>query len=373
MKVALIHYWLTGMRGGERVLEALCRMYPTADIFTHVYDPAKVSETIKAHKITTTFIQKLPRAARWYKGYLPLMPLALEQLDLTGYDLVISSESGPAKGVVAPPDAAHICYCHSPMRYIWDMYPQYTAKKNLFTRLLMAPLVHRLKIWDRSTAVGVDAFVANSSFISRRIERCWRRESVVIPPPVDVEAFNPAPLDKREDFYLLFGQLVDYKRADLAVQAFSSPGGKKRRLVVIGEGEQLSLLTKLAGDNVTLLGRQPFSAVKEHLSRCRALIFPGLEDFGIVPVEALASGTPVIAYGRGGVLDSLKDGETGVFFEEQSEESLLRALDRFEGMSFEPAKLAKHARFYHPDRFAERMSVLVNDTLARKRAHKSPF
>lgn len=373
MKVALIHYWLTSMRGGERVLEALCRMYPQADIFTHVYDPTQISETIKAHKITTTFIHRLPRAARWYKGYLPLMPFALEQLDLSGYDLVISSESGPAKGVVAAPDAAHVCYCHSPMRYVWDMYPQYTAKRNLFVRLLMAPLIHRLKIWDRGTAAGVDAFAANSSFIARRIERCWRRKAEVIPPPVDVEAFSPAPLDKREDFYLLFGQLVDYKRADLAVRAFSSRDGQKRRLVVIGEGEQAPLLQKLAGPNVTLLGRQPFSVVKEHLARCRALVFPGLEDFGIVPVEALASGAPVIAYGRGGALDSLKDGETGVFFEEQSEDALLAALDRFEGLSFDPAKLAKRARLYHPDLFAERMAALINDTLARKRAHKPPF
>ena len=373
MKVALVHFWLTGMRGGERVLEALCRMYPQADIFTHVYAPEAISESIKAHKIHTTFIQKLPWAAKFYKAYLPLMPLALEQLDLTGYDLVISSESGPAKGVTASPDAVHICYCHSPMRYIWDMYPQYTRKKNFFARLLIAPLVHRLKIWDRSTAAGVDAFAANSSFIARRIERCWRRESVVIPPPVDVDAFTPAPREQREDFYLLFGQLVDYKRADLAVRAFSSPSGKKRRLVVIGEGEQLSLLQKLAGDNISLLGRQPFSVVKDHLARCRGLIFPGLEDFGIVPVEVLAAGAPVIAYGRGGVLDSLKDGESGVFFEEQSEESLLLALERFEKLTFDQQKLTEQARRYHPDRFAERMAALVEESLARKREPKPPF
>ena len=366
MKVALVHYWLVNMRGGERVLEALCRMYPQADIFTHVYDPAHISETIKAHRVTTTFIQRLPRAARWYKGYLPLMPMALEQLDLTGYDLVISSESGPAKGVVAAPDAAHICYCHSPMRYVWDMYPQYTRGANLIKRLAMAPLIHYLKMWDRSTAAGVDAFAANSSFIARRIERCWRREAEVIPPPVDVDAFALGPADKREDFYLLFGQLVDYKRADLAVRAFSRAGGSKRRLVVIGEGEQMPLLKKLAGSNVSLLGRQPLAVVREHLSRCRALIFPGLEDFGIVPVEALACGTPVIAYGRGGVLDSLQDGVTGVFFKEQTEQALLDAVARFESLRFDPAGLAESARRFHPDRFAERMAALAQKIMADK-------
>ena len=367
MKVALVHFWLVNMRGGERVLEALCRMYPQADIFTHVYDPAEISETIKAHKITTTFIQRLPRANRWYKAYLPLMPLALEQLDLSDYDLVISSESGPAKGVVAAPDAAHVCYCHSPMRYVWDMYPQYARRKNVFIRALMAPLIHYLKIWDRGTAAGVDAFAANSAFIARRIERCWRREAEVIPPPVAVDDFTVGPTEQREDFYLLFGQLVDYKRADLAVRAFSSPAGRKRRLVVIGEGEQMALLQKLAGPNVTLLGRQPFAAVKDHLSRCRALIFPGLEDFGIVPVEALACGAPVIAYGRGGVLDSMEDGVTGVFFEDQTEDALLAALERFEGLSFDPAQLADRARYYHPDRFVERMAALVDKTLAAKK------
>ena len=366
MKVALVHFWLVNMRGGERVLEALCRMYPQADIFTHVYDPAQISETIKAHKITTTFIQRLPKAVKWYKGYLPLMPMALEQLDLTGYDLVISSESGPAKGVVAAPDAAHICYCHSPMRYVWDMYPQYTRGANLFKRLAMAPLIHYLKMWDRSTAAGVDAFAANSSFIARRIARCWRREAEVIPPPVDVDAFTIGPADKREDFYLLFGQLVDYKRADLAVRAFSRASGPKRRLVVIGEGEQMPLLKKLAGPNVSLLGRQPLAVVREHLSRCRALIFPGLEDFGIVPVEALACGTPVIAYGRGGVLDSLQDGVTGVFFKEQTEQALLDAVARFESLRFDPAGLAESARRFHPDRFAERMAALAQKIMADK-------
>ena len=366
MKVALVHFWLVNMRGGERVLEALCRMYPQADIFTHVYDPERISETIKAHKITTTFIQRLPKAKRWYKAYLPLMPLALEQLDLTGYDLVISSESGPAKGVVAAPDAAHICYCHSPMRYVWDMYPQYTRGAGLFKRLLMAPLIHYLKMWDRSTAAGVDAFAANSSFIARRIERCWRREAEVIAPPVDVDAFAPAQVGQREDFYLLFGQLVDYKRADLAVRAFSRAGAPQRRLVVIGEGEQMALLKKLAGPNVSLLGHQPMSVVRDHLSRCRALIFPGLEDFGIVPVEALACGAPVIAYGRGGVLDSLEDGVTGVFFHEQTEEALLDAMARFEGLSFDPARLAAAARRFHPDRFAERMAALAQKVLAAK-------
>lgn len=369
MKVALLHYWLLGMRGGERVLESLCKLYPDADIFTHVYNPEEISETIRSHKVHTTFISKLPKAKKWYQNYLPLMPLALNQLDLSSYDLVISSESGPVKGVVTRPDAAHICYCHSPMRYVWDMYHEYTRKMSLPKRLLFAPMMQFMRIWDASTANDPDVIVANSNFVAKRIRKCWGREALVVHPPVAVDEFEPLPRTERKKYYLLFGELVPYKRADLAVRAFSRPGvGSSRKLVVIGQGQDLEKLKKTAGPNVSFLGRQPFSVVKHHLSSCQALIFPGLEDFGIIPVEALASGTPVIAYGRGGVLDTVKDGVSGIFFHNQTEEDLLEAVCRFEEKenNFDPGTLALEAKQFAEKNFARQMEKIINKTLKQK-------
>ena len=230
MKVAIIHYWLVGMRGGEKVIEALCEMYPQADIFTHVYAPEMVSDKIKQHRIIPTFINALPRATRMYKSYLPLMPLALEQIDLRGYDLVISSESGPAKGVIPSSDALHICYCHTPMRYIWNMYHDYRNGAGRLTRMMMPPLSHYLRMWDVTSAARVDSFVANSATVARRIRRYYRAESVVIHPPVDTDAFSVAPPAEVGDYYLMVGELVSYKRADLAVRAFNE---MKLKLVVI--------------------------------------------------------------------------------------------------------------------------------------------
>src|SRR5260363_128404 len=293
MRVAIIHYWLVGMRGGEKVIEALCDMYPQADIFTHVYAPDMVSEKIRAHRIVPTFINSLPRAARMYKNYLPLMPLALEQLDLRGYDLIISSESGPAKGIIPPPGALHVCYCHTPMRYIWNMYHEYRDGAGALTRLLMPPLSHYLRMWDVSSAARVDSFVANSTTVAGRIRRYYGADSHVIHPPVDTEAFSPLPAAELGDFYLMAGELVAYKRPDLAIRAFNE---MKLKLVEIGGGEMLQEVRRLAGPTITVLGSQPFSVLKDHYARCRALIFPGEEDFGMVPVEAMASGRPVIAY-----------------------------------------------------------------------------
>lgn len=366
-RVALVHFWLLGMRGGEKVLEALCRMFPQADIFTHVYNPDAISETIKKHKIHTTFINRLPKARKLYQTYLPLMPLALDQLDLSGYDLVISSESGPAKGIVTSPDAAHICYCHSPMRYIWDLYHEYTAGMSLPKRILAAPIMHYMRIWDRTSAIDPDMVIANSSFIARRVKKCWGRDAEVVHPPVAVDNFSPLPKDQKKKFYLCFGELVPYKRADLAVKAFSRPGCE-RELIVIGQGEQLDYLKKIAGPKVTFLGRQPDGAVKQYLANCRALVFPGLEDFGIIPVEALASGTPVIAYGRGGVKDTVEDGQNGIFFYNQTEEDLLAAVERFEEQedSFDPARLALEAKRFTEENFTAEMRKLVDKVLTAK-------
>ncbi|WP_428820451.1 glycosyltransferase [Microbulbifer sp. MCCC 1A16149] len=342
LKVAVVHYWLTGMRGGEKVLESICRLYPNADIYTHVYIPEKISETIKQHKITTTFIARLPFAKKKYQMYLPLMPLALEQLDLTAYDLVISSESGPAKGVVTRPDALHICYCHSPMRYVWDMYHSYIKNAGFLKKLLMAPLIHYLKIWDYSSAARVDYFIANSSYVSQRIKKIYRREAHVINPPVEVDAFSIS--EEIDDYYLLLGQLVPYKRPDLAVEAFVRSG---RNLIVIGEGECLNELKRKANGsgNIKFLGRQDFAQIKRYYARCKALVFPGIEDFGIVPLESMASGRPVIAFGAGGAMDSVLPGRTGIFFQQQTVSALNDAVDRFEqdASRFSPQLMKDHA------------------------------
>ena len=252
MKVAIIHYWLVGMRGGEKVLEALCEMYPQADIFTHVYVPELVSDRIRQHRIIPTFINALPRAATMYKTYLPLMPLALEQLDLRGYDLIISSESGPSKGIIPSSDALHVCYCHTPMRYIWNMYHDYLNSAGRMARLMMPPLAHYLRMWDVTSAARVDSFVANSATVARRIRRYYGVDPVVIHPPVDTEAFGIAADFELEDYYLMAGELVSYKRPDLAVRAFNE---MKLKLVVIGGGEMLDRIRKIAGPTVTVLGR----------------------------------------------------------------------------------------------------------------------
>lgn len=288
MRVALVHYWLVGMAGGERVLEALCRMYPQADIFTHVLDRRALSPDIAGHHIETTFINRLPGSRKQYQRYLPLMPLALEQLDLTGYDLVISSESGPAKGVITRADSLHVCYCHTPMRYLWDTWPDYMASAGALTRLGMRLLLPGLRRWDLASSFRVDHFVANSRTVARRIRKHWRREAAVVYPPVHIAAFTARERPGGE-FYLCLGRLTHYKRVDLAVKACSR---LNRPLVVVGKGEALKALQAEAAPCVRFLGRQDDVAVADLLARSKALLFPGEEDFGIVPLEAAASGTP---------------------------------------------------------------------------------
>jgi glycosyltransferase involved in cell wall biosynthesis len=361
MKVAIVHYWLVGMRGGEKVIESLCRLFPDADLFTHVYDPAIISPTIKAHRIRTSFISRLPFAARNYKSYLFLMPLALEQLDLRGYDIIISSESGPAKGIIPPPGSLHICYCHSPMRYIWNMYHEYREQSDLVTRLIMPLLCHYIRNWDVISATRVHSFVANSRTVARRLKTYYHRDATVIYPPVDVEDFTPGPQEEIGDYWLMVGELVPYKRPDLAVQAFSKSG---KRLVVIGGGEMLSRLRALAGPTVTLLGPQPFAVLKRHYRCCRGLVFPGEEDFGIVPVEAMASGRPVVAYKRGGATESVVEGLSGVFFEKQTVEEVLTGIERCEALQFDPQAIAAHARNFGTDRFESQMKAFVAECLA---------
>ncbi len=364
MKVAIVHYWFVGMRGGEKVVEALCRMYPQADIFTHVVDRTRLSRELLAHDIRTTFIGRLPGATRHYKKFLPLMPLALEQLDLRGYDLVISSESGPAKGVLTRADTPHVCYCHSPMRYLWDFYQDYLEEAGWLMRGMMRPWFHYLRMWDAVSAMRVDRCVANSHTVAARIRKHWRRDAVVVTPPVDVGAFaaaTPAP-PAADAPYLCLGQLVGYKRVDLAVRACTATN---RPLVVAGEGEMRRALEAVAGPSVRFAGRLDDEAMRAIYARSRALLFPGEEDFGMVPVEAMASGRPVIAYGRGGALETVIDGETGLFFDEQSADALVAALDRFERAEhqFDPARIAAHARNFGEERFRAEFGAVVDEVL----------
>lgn len=360
MKVAIVHYWLVGMRGGEKVVEGLCELFPEADVFTHVYFPQAISPRINAHRVRTSFISRLPQAAKRYKAYLPLMPMALEQLDLRGYDLIISSESGPSKGIIPPAGAVHVCYCHSPMRYLWNMFHDYRERSGYLTRMLMPPISHYLRNWDALSATRVHAFAANSRNVARRLQTYYRRDATVIYPPVDVGAFEQVPDEATADYFLMVGELVPYKRPDLAVEAFNRSG---RKLVVIGGGEMLSKIKAQAGPTVTVLGPQPFDRLRHHYARCRALVFPGEEDFGIVPVEAMASGRPVVAFKKGGAMETVVDGVTGVFFDEQSVEAIIEACERCDRTDFATPAIIEHARSFGADRFANEMVAFINATL----------
>ncbi|HEV8029138.1 MAG TPA: glycosyltransferase [Stellaceae bacterium] len=358
MKVAIIHYWLVGMRGGEKVVEALCDMFPTADVYTHVYRPERISESIRRHSVKTTFIARLPFSRRHYQKYLPLMPLALEQLDLQDYDLVISSESGPAKGVITRPDALHVCYCHTPMRYVWSGYHSYRGRSNPLTKAVMPALMHRLRMWDLASAARVDHFIANSHNVAERIKKYYRRDASVIYPPVEMQGVD---LHRRtEDFYLFVGQLVPYKGADVAIAAFNRMG---KRLVVIGHGEDYQRLRKMSGPTVELVGWQDAATLQDYYARCKALVFVADEDFGMVPVEAMSAGRPVIAYGRGGALETVLPGKTGVLFESQTVDSLISAVDHFESVAdtFDRTRIAAHAAAFSKTVFNAQMA----ETLGR--------
>lgn len=360
MKVAIIHYWLLRMRGGEKVVEALCELYPDADIFTHVSDRQALSPTIQKHRIQTTFIAKLPNAKKWYKNYLPFMPLALEQLDLSDYDLVISTESGPAKGVITRPDALHICYCHTPMRYVWDMYHDYLAGQFFLKQWLMRPILHYIRNWDSLSSNRVDHFISNSHYVAQRIQKFYKRDATVIPPPVDVDSFSPS--SDKQDYYLLLGQLVAYKRADLAVDAFNKSG---KKLIIIGDGEMSSELAKRANDNIEFLGWLESKDIQTHLRNAKALLFPGIEDFGIVPLEAMASGTPVIAFARGGALETVIDEKTGVYFHHQSVDALNEAVEKIESgtITFDSNTLVAHANSFSKANFKQKISTYVDEKL----------
>jgi glycosyltransferase involved in cell wall biosynthesis len=350
--VALVHDWLTGMRGGERCLEVFCELFPTAPLFTLLHVPGSVSPAIERRRVVTSFVQRLPRAASRYRHYLPLFPAAVRGFDLTGFDLVISLSHCVAKAVRRPPGALHLSYCFSPMRYVWDLYDDYFgARAPRATRWLMPPVAAALRAWDRRTD-GVDGFVAISGHIAERIRRVYGRDADVIHPPVDVARFRPAA--RPDDFYLVVSALVPYKRVDLAVAAASRLG---RRLLVVGTGPEEPRLRAVAGPTVEFLGWRPDAEVAELYARCRAVLFPGVEDYGIVPLEAAAAGRPTIALARGGALetmiglDAADAPPTAVFFEAQTEAALTEAMLRFESAEhrFDPVALrARAIRFDRP-------------------------
>lgn len=363
MKVAIVHYWLVGMRGGERVLEAFCKMFPQADIFTHVVVPEQLSPLLRQHRIRTTFINNLPRARHWYNHYLPLMPLALEQIDLRGYDLVISSESGPAKGVITEPDALHVCYCHSPMRYLWDQYFRYMEGRGWITKMIMQLSFHYLRMWDVASSARVESFAANSAYVAQRIQQYWNRDSEVIHPPVSVDRFQVTPTN--DGYYLWVGKIVRYKAPDLLVRTFNQNG---RPLVIVGDGEMAHELKKIAKANITFVGACDDIATARYLERCRALVFPGAEDFGIVPVEAMACGKPVIAYGRGGATETVLDGQTGLFFSRATVESLNEAIEDFEAGedAFDPYAIRQHAELFSEQLFMFKMHDFIHRAMTQK-------
>lgn len=360
MKVAIVHYWLVTMRGGEKVLEELCKLYPEADIYTNVYNPDKISDEIKKHKIYTTKINKFPMAKKLYQKYMPFMPNALMELDLTSYDLIISSESGPAKGVCPAPNAYHVCYCHTPMRYLWDMYHEYFRKSNPVVKFFMKKMIPGLRQWDVMSSNLVDHFVANSHYVAARIQRYYNRKATVVFPPCDIEKYinnsrNP------KDYYLFFGQLVGYKRADLAIEACLK---SNRKLVVIGDGKSKDAKNYEKSGLVTFTGRVSDEQVKKYLSEAKALLFPGIEDFGIIPVEANAAGCPVIAYKDGGALDSIQENVTGLFFNEQTPESLINALNEFESKENEFTDrnaFTKHVQKFSIDEFIKGMKTVLEN------------
>ncbi|MEK0312390.1 glycosyltransferase family 4 protein [Cohnella sp. 56] len=371
MKVAIVHEWLTTYAGSEKVVEQMLEVYPEADIFTMVdFLPEKDRGFLKGRKVRTSFLQNMPFAKKKYRQYLPLMPLAIEQFDLSSYDLILSSSHAVAKGVITGPNQLHISYVHSPIRYAWDMQHQYLKESGLQRGLKGAfakYMLSRIRMWDYRTANGVDFFIANSDFIASRIWKVYRRESSVIYPPVNVNAF--AYREDKEDFYLTASRMVPYKKMDMIAEAFA--GMPDKRLVVIGDGPEMDKVKAHAAKapNITVLGYQPDAVLIDHMQRAKAFVFAAEEDFGITPVEAQACGTPVIAYGRGGSLETVRglgvQQPTGVFFQEQTASSLAEAVRRFEteGGAIQAANCRKNAVRFSPEAFRKKLLQHVDNKL----------
>ena len=375
MRIALVHEWLVSMRGGEKVFLEICRLFPHAEVYTLVHIPGNVDPDIEAHRIHTSFLQKIPGSSKHYPKLLPLFPVAIEAFDLTPYDLVISSSHSVAKGVITRPDAVHVSYIHSPMRYIWDLHFSYFPKGegNILKRALYRGVANYLRMWDVASNHRVDAMIANSQFVARRIWKYYRRKSKVAHPPVEVDHFSVSP--QVDDYYLAFSSLVPYKRLDLAIQAFNQ---LRLSLKIIGSGPQRATLEKIAGPTIEFLEWLPDDEMRRTLARARALLFPGVEDFGIIPVEANACGVPVIAFGAGGVLDTVipldecrreNRQPTGLFFTEQSVAAIVQAVERFEKQQacFQNRPAIRQAAFrFHPAVFRRKVTTYVAAAARRR-------
>jgi glycosyltransferase involved in cell wall biosynthesis len=369
MKIAIIHEWLVTYVGSERVVEQILNLYPDADFFC-LFDflPNNERDFIRNRKIHTSFLQKMPFAKRWYRNYLPIMPFAIERFDLSGYDLLISSSHAVAKGIKKNPHQLHICYCHTPMRYAWDLQRQYLKESGLdkgIKGVLVKAILNRIKKWDVATSRKVDYFIANSHYIKNRIKRIYEREATVIYPPVDIKNFQVN--DKKENFFLTVSRMVPYKRVDLIVKAFSKIG---LPLIVIGDGPDFSKIKKIAKKNVEFLGYQKGEVLREYMQKAKAFVFAAEEDFGIVPVEAQACGTPVIAYGRGGVTETvIPFGEsaapTGIFFYEQTPQAIIDALKKFKTIEdkFNPHEIRKNVERFNIERFKREFKKFVDEKM----------
>lgn len=371
MRIAIVHDWLVTYAGAEKVLEQMLEVFPDADVYS-VVDFLEESQRkfIKNKIVKTTFIQNLPLAKKRYRNYLPLMPLAIEQLDLSNYDLILSSSHAVAKGVLTGPDQVHISYVHSPIRYAWDLQHQYLRESNLekgLKGLVTKYLLHKIRLWDIRTANSVDSFISNSKFISKRIWKVYRRESHVIYPPVDVSSFSIG--ETKEEFYFTASRMVPYKKMDLIVEAFSKLPDKK--LVVIGDGPDFEKIKAKSASNVKLLGYQSFEVLKDHMQKAKAFVFAAEEDFGITPVEAQACGTPVIAFGKGGALETVrnidKDKPTGVYFYKQSVNSIIEAVEVFEENSrlINPIDCVENAKSFSNERFRDELFHYVNEQIKK--------
>jgi glycosyltransferase involved in cell wall biosynthesis len=368
LRVVLVHDWLTGMRGGEKCLEVACKRWPDAPLFTLLHCPGAVSREIEARQIQTSPLQFLPRVEHYYRYLLPLMPRAAARWRIPDCDLLVSFSHCVAKSARAPADATHVCYCFTPMRYAWHLREAYFGSGRARVRDAM---LERLRRWDRDTAQRVTHFVAISRTVQERIASCYGRQSTVIYPPVDTDFYSPAPV-AREDYYLVVSAAAPYKRLDLAVTTCTRLG---RRLVVIGTGQDARRLRQLAGPTVRLLGWQPAAVIRHHFRRCRALLFPGEEDFGIVPVEAQACGAPVIAFGSGGLTETViphgrGQAATGLWFEEQTPDCLAAAIDEFErvGDHFDPAVARQQAQRFNQQRFAAELFAYLDGVVQPARA-----
>lgn len=356
MKLAIVHDWLTNMGGAEQVIINFKEIYPEAPIYTTFYNPEKLDDKLKNLDVRTSFLQG-KKMVTDHKKYFPLMPLAFRLFNLKEYDVVLSSSTCCAKSVKAP-KGIHICYCNTPMRYAWEKREDYLKDMNKIKQMILRIFLWFMRIWDKWSSKRVDYFIANSTTVQERIKRCYNRESKVINPPVRCNLFNISDIDG--DYYFVVSRLVTYKRFDLAVQACKELG---KKLVVIGNGSEKEKLEEMAdgNENIIFLGRQPDDVVKKYMSECKALLFPGEEDFGIVPVEAQACGRPVIAYGKGGVLDTVIDGKTGLLFEEQTAESLKNAIIKFESMKFNKEEIRKHALEFDEEVFQNKIKNFIEE------------